>query len=329
MIMPNDKENLRKVITTFAEYIKQNNLLGYTDINKDCEDIIKSFLNKINNIRLKNYNSIEGKCNVKGIDLIDEENKIIVQVTSNSRREKILGNYDDIKKDENFKQYSLIFFLLVNQYSVPKKIKELIKSKELEILDLKKFYEKVVECDDENLVSNIISKLREIVNTDDVGKPLKMDKAIRGKNYSQFLKKNKINSEEEIHSMVTDINELITQLENDLTKTLREFIYYCIYIGELTNTVFYGKKYVFDIRKLYAHYSEQSIERNLGAISNHIITDINDCYPNEVALHFLNYTNDYDILVYVLNFFNDYSDKKVRFGMIYKLLVNLQFDMLD
>lgn len=64
-------------------------------------------LNKVLDLKLKNMNAI--KQNVEGIDLIDEENKVIAQVSSTYTKTKIENS---LKKDI-IKQYSDYRFIFV------------------------------------------------------------------------------------------------------------------------------------------------------------------------------------------------------------------------
>ncbi len=64
-------------------------------------------LNKVLNLKLKNMNAI--KQNVEGIDLIDEENKVIVQVSSTNTKTKI----ENSLKKNIIKRYSNYRFIFV------------------------------------------------------------------------------------------------------------------------------------------------------------------------------------------------------------------------
>ena len=72
------------------------NNLGYLDINHDLEDVIKDILNLIGYGNFVNCNDFEK--NTKGIDLIDREKNIGIQVTSNQSITKIK---DTLNKCDN------------------------------------------------------------------------------------------------------------------------------------------------------------------------------------------------------------------------------------
>ena len=91
--------------------IKSRNIRGLTDYNVYCESFIRSLLNTIHNWNLQNANA--EKCNVAGYDLIDEGNKIFVQVTSEKNKQKVERTLTktDIPRYSGFTLY--MFFISV------------------------------------------------------------------------------------------------------------------------------------------------------------------------------------------------------------------------
>jgi hypothetical protein len=122
------------------------NQLNLNDINKLCETIFMNILNDTYDFNLKNANNVFHE-NYPAIDLIDDKNKIVFQVTSTTTTKKIR---DTIQKWEkgNFSNYKLKFFFLKDKPTLSKTIKEFNK-KGLLISDLIDIADilKIVESD--------------------------------------------------------------------------------------------------------------------------------------------------------------------------------------
>lgn len=97
-------EDIIKIIQWFSELsskIKLSNKLNLTDINICCENDFSQILNNIYNWKLYNINK---QCkNAEAIDLIDNENRIAIQITSNTSTKKIKNTIDKFKKNKIFK----------------------------------------------------------------------------------------------------------------------------------------------------------------------------------------------------------------------------------
>lgn len=108
--------------TNYFNYIEEKmNILGHRistrgklnllDLNIYSETFITDLLNLILNLKLKNMNII--KQNVEGIDLIDEINKIIVQVSATSTKQKINKSLEKSILSE-YSDYRFKFIAIAN-----------------------------------------------------------------------------------------------------------------------------------------------------------------------------------------------------------------------
>lgn len=101
------REGFLKEILRGLSYLKSkvelNNSVNYYDINITSESFYCDFLNLIYGYNLKNVNLITK--NYKAIDLIDEEKRIAIQVTSDSTSTKIK---ETIRKFEEAGQYKKV-----------------------------------------------------------------------------------------------------------------------------------------------------------------------------------------------------------------------------
>ena len=80
-------DNINSKLTYLSMMITNSSSLNLLELNVHAENFYASLFNHIFNIHLENINTT--KHNVASIDLIDNENKLFVQVTSNARKSKI------------------------------------------------------------------------------------------------------------------------------------------------------------------------------------------------------------------------------------------------
>lgn len=111
-------------LTEICSYIKLCNDMGHFDANLFMEDFVLLLLNATFGYHLENINHKVGKNNVKGIDLIDETNKICIQVSSRTDLEKVRHTLKSIAETEALTGYRLIYFALTDE-SINRKTNEL------------------------------------------------------------------------------------------------------------------------------------------------------------------------------------------------------------
>lgn len=95
---------IKNQLTYIKLKVDMDNQLGLYDINKLSEDIFMHILNDVYDLNLKNANLIQE--NFPAIDLVDDTNKLVIQVTSSTTTTKLretikkyneLTDYDDYK----------------------------------------------------------------------------------------------------------------------------------------------------------------------------------------------------------------------------------------
>ena len=111
------KENLMKNIisrlTVLTDYVRQNNKLGWTDVNHGAEDFYCGLLNTAFGWKLKNQNEL--KMDFPAIDLGDSENRICVQVTSTTERSKVQRTLYKFFGNGLNEQYSRLIVLIIGE----------------------------------------------------------------------------------------------------------------------------------------------------------------------------------------------------------------------
>ena len=87
---------IKNQLTYIKTKVELDNQLGLYDINKLCEDIFMHMLNDVYSWNLKNANLFHE--NFPAIDLIDDINKLVIQVTSTTTTDKLRGTIKKFKK---------------------------------------------------------------------------------------------------------------------------------------------------------------------------------------------------------------------------------------
>jgi len=101
---------IREKLTEIYAKIKIDNDAGLFDINKIVEDIFMHILNDTYGWNLENANLI--KENFPAVDLIDDTNKIVVQVTSTKDTSKLKDTIDKFSKLDDYSEYQLKIFYI-------------------------------------------------------------------------------------------------------------------------------------------------------------------------------------------------------------------------
>jgi len=110
----NDKfEYIKKKLTDIFAKVTIDNSIGLLDINKRSENIFMHILNSTYNWNLKNANLIQE--NFPAIDLIDESEKIVVQVTSTTDTKKVRYTIEKLRVLNDYKDYDLKIFYIKNK----------------------------------------------------------------------------------------------------------------------------------------------------------------------------------------------------------------------
>lgn len=108
-------EKITKIIQWFSQqssFIKLNNKLNLNDINIHKEFEFMQILNLLYGYNLESTNT--KKSNFPAIDLIDNKNKIAIQVTSDTSINKIKYTLEKIK-NTNYKDYKIFFLYLCDE----------------------------------------------------------------------------------------------------------------------------------------------------------------------------------------------------------------------
>ena len=102
---------IKKKLRELRSEVELDNEIGHFDINKIVEDIYMHILNDVYGWDLKNANLL--KENFPAIDLIDEKNMIVIQVTSTTDTTKLRGTIEKFNNlDDEYSDYDLKMFYI-------------------------------------------------------------------------------------------------------------------------------------------------------------------------------------------------------------------------
>lgn len=113
-------KNVAESLALLSKQVELLNAVNLYDINIIAEDFFAGLLNLIFDYKLKNANVVEK--NAQAIDLIDEENKISIQVTSDNSNTKIkhtINEYIDNKSYEKYDRLIVLILTTKKKYSKP------------------------------------------------------------------------------------------------------------------------------------------------------------------------------------------------------------------
>lgn len=138
--MPIERGNLATLnsdlLTVLGAMIKTRSRVGLTDANHVLEHISARFFNAIHGWDLKNLNA--NQLNYPAADLGDEKRRIAVQVTNQASSRKIVDTRKKAEKHKLNKYFDrlIIFFLLPQKPSTPKKFTQLKDGPKIETWDI-------------------------------------------------------------------------------------------------------------------------------------------------------------------------------------------------
>ena len=104
-------KNVTDSLSLLSTQVSLRNSINLYDINILSEDFYSGLLNIIFDKNLINVNTIEK--NAAGIDLIDNENKFSVQVTSDNSSEKIKHTIEEFIENKSYLKYDKLLILIL------------------------------------------------------------------------------------------------------------------------------------------------------------------------------------------------------------------------
>ena len=123
-------ENIIHSLALLQTEIGINNYVNLYDNNIVAEDFMCGLLNLIYGYNFTNANHVMR--NAPAIDLVDQQNRIAVQVTSTGSREKIQNTVDQFIRHELYKDYDYLWMLFLGD--IPK-LKKPLDTKGLLVFD--------------------------------------------------------------------------------------------------------------------------------------------------------------------------------------------------
>jgi arabinogalactan endo-1,4-beta-galactosidase len=150
---------IKKRLIELRSEVEVDNELGHFDINKMVEDLYMHILNDVYGWDLKNANLL--KENFPAIDLIDEKNMIVIQVTSTTDTTKLRSTIEKFKKlDDEYSIYDLKMFYIKDKPKFSKAILE--EFEEVELLGIKDILQEVQA--NVNVCDKLYETLQKIFN---------------------------------------------------------------------------------------------------------------------------------------------------------------------
>jgi len=142
-------KNIADSLALLNRQVTVRNAINLYDINIVAETFYADLLNLIEDYELKNANTIEK--NASGIDLIDEKNKITIQVTSDNTSGKIKHTISEFISNRSYEKYDRLIMLILTEkknYKTKFDDKDLFHfDKDRDIWDIKDLIKKINALD--------------------------------------------------------------------------------------------------------------------------------------------------------------------------------------
>ena len=153
---------IERQINLNALRIIERGKLNILDFNEHSENFYMHFLNKLYGWNLINLN--ERKQNIEGIDLVDTDRRIIVQVSSTATKQKLDNSFSkSIYKEYkgfNFRFVSIAKDFNIKEYTIPNNIYNIKFDTQSDIIDINKILKKVLTLNQKSKILSMTSKQR-------------------------------------------------------------------------------------------------------------------------------------------------------------------------
>lgn len=243
-----NKDKIRTYLSTIKANVEMSNFSGYYDIDRELENIIAKLLNLIYGYKLVNAN--EKKVNFPAVDIVDDGNKLAIQVTADNSYEKINHTFKIYwsSSEKLYEKYEYVKFFMLKGKEDKYQINKIVNPtstfninsdimdyddlvNELQKLDANKLAE-IAEFLENQFISRVLPKLsnvskisekeprldnyinRFVVNKQDAnGSQERLIEVVKEKNRVVLLSDAGKGKTLELKKLINDLNEL---KENDV-----------------------------------------------------------------------------------------------------------------
>lgn len=171
---------IRNHLVDLERKIEYDTRAGHFNLNKLCEDLYSPILNIIYDYNLSNANTTI-KRNYPAVDLVDFENSISIQVTSDKSGKKIKSTINTFIKNKEYEHFKKLKILIITKkqknYSNINTKKLFIFDSRTDIIDIEDLYSIIssLEIDKFNKIYELIKKELDVnykfVDLDQIKKP--------------------------------------------------------------------------------------------------------------------------------------------------------------
>ncbi len=242
-------DEIESRLSWLATRIELRSSLNILNLNLHSEDFYKHLLNAVYGLALVNLNDVEQ--NVAGLDLIDDQKKLVVQVSSTATKQKIESTLA-----KNFAKYKGFTFRFV---SISKKVSGLSKLKILNPSGL------LYDPDQDTLdISKILSHIK--------GQNIETIKKIRDLVFNELKP---VVDRDKVETNLATIIDILAQVDWKLavgfsTQIIPYDIENKILFNKLSSArvlIDDYKSYYFKIDQIYSTFDEQGTNRSLSVLN--------------------------------------------------------------
>lgn len=298
-------KNIIENLTILKTKVELLNAVSYYDINITSEYFYCNFLNLIYDYNLKNANAITK--NIKAIDLIDEEGKMAIQVTSENTSTKIkktIQKFEEAKQYQKYNKLKILILTTKKSYTAKFSSKHFTFDTKNDIIDTTDIcnFLKDKEVDFLEKVSNYLEKeiRNKITNDENISEANEIDTIIKLIEYISNSKCKKIERKE----VVVDPEYKLNNRFSDYADYLKERYF-----------------------NLYLVYNEslKVVNETLGIDEAQIL--ISDYFLQDISVQYLNEENN-DPVKALQNLVSYFEKKISNHGKKYDLKA-IEFFLVD
>ena len=231
-------KTLSERFSTFSDIVTIENKAGYNDINKSAERLFMDILNITYKLNLRDMNDIQD--NYPAIDLGDYNNRICIQVTSESTNKKFKSTIEKFKEKQLDRDFDKIIFLIISNKNICTLTDKEIKT---EVINLNDVFKQVSKLDDRDVfyINNYIStNLKSRIEPNDSILPSSILPNYKTSKPEAFIKFLGLENEPDFKQDLLDDLKSFSHMLTTLTKHQREFIFYIMTMGQFPESS-YGR----------------------------------------------------------------------------------------
>jgi hypothetical protein len=313
-------KTLAERFSTFSKVVTIENKTGYNDINKSAERLFMDILNITYKLTLRDMNDIQD--NYPAIDLGDYNQRVCIQVTSESTNQKFKKTLEKFKEKQLDRDFNKIVFLIISN---KRKCTLTDRDIKTEVINLNDVFIAISKLDDRDVfyINDYINRnLASRIEPSDSILPSNIFPSYRTSTPNAFIKFLDLENEPDLKQELLNDLKSFSQMLTTLTKHQREFIFYIMLMGQFPKNS-YGRDSEHTVMITTAELNQ--VFGNIGHQIYHVLKSKNIVWLNDeyepdndgrciqvMELYYRGELEDGNLFSYIKSFCKNDSNKLQR-----------------